>query len=157
MAILLPQMGGGKKIKDATALPEHVANGKVFYNNDGRQVGNGNFLEEKTIQLTARRHLSSSSSNVVEYITKDGITYDVNSGRYATNGDSINLQDAKCIIGINVEGVYIPFTRSLNYSRNYLIDMDTHKLLLVVENSDGNVNISYCDFSHTYDFILHYI
>ena len=32
-------MGGGKIIKDATALPEDVASGKVFYNNAGRQVG----------------------------------------------------------------------------------------------------------------------
>lgn len=30
---------GGGKIKDATALPSDVRNGKVFYNNAGRQVG----------------------------------------------------------------------------------------------------------------------
>lgn len=30
---------GGKRIKDATALPSDVAKGKVFYNNDGRQEG----------------------------------------------------------------------------------------------------------------------
>lgn len=32
-------MGGGK-IRDADALPEDVRKGKVFYNNQGRQVGN---------------------------------------------------------------------------------------------------------------------
>ncbi len=37
--------GGGGKIKDATALPEDVASGKVFYNNDGRQVGSGNAVK----------------------------------------------------------------------------------------------------------------
>lgn len=31
-------MGGGK-IKDATATPQDVMTGKVFYNNEGRQVG----------------------------------------------------------------------------------------------------------------------
>lgn len=39
MAIWLPQMGGGKKIRDADALPEDVRLGRVFYNNEGRQVG----------------------------------------------------------------------------------------------------------------------
>lgn len=29
----------GKKINDATAVPSDVMSGKVFYNNDGRQVG----------------------------------------------------------------------------------------------------------------------
>ena len=34
------QWGGGK-IKDATALPEDVREGKIFYNNNGRQAGTG--------------------------------------------------------------------------------------------------------------------
>ncbi len=39
MPVLMRGGGGGKKIKDATAVPSDVAKGKVFYNNSGRQVG----------------------------------------------------------------------------------------------------------------------
>lgn len=37
---LITRIGGmAKKIRDATALPEDVLSGKIFYNNQGRQVG----------------------------------------------------------------------------------------------------------------------
>ena len=39
MPVLMRGGGGGKKIKDATAVSSDVAKGKVFYNNSGRQVG----------------------------------------------------------------------------------------------------------------------
>lgn len=42
----------GKKIKDATAVPIDVASGKVFYNNDGRQVGSGLVISEKNFTVT---------------------------------------------------------------------------------------------------------
>lgn len=41
--------GGGYRIKDATATPLDVVNGKVFYNNDGRQAGSGIFKQEKSV------------------------------------------------------------------------------------------------------------
>ena len=45
MPVLMRGGGGGKKIKDATAVPSDVAAGKVFYNNDGRQVGTGEMMK----------------------------------------------------------------------------------------------------------------
>lgn len=46
--------GGGKRIKDATALPSDVDKGKVFYNNAGRQVGTGNISKIKSIMFPER-------------------------------------------------------------------------------------------------------
>ena len=37
---LIARSGGmAKRIKDATAVPSDVLSGKVFYNNQGRQIG----------------------------------------------------------------------------------------------------------------------
>lgn len=49
MPLLVRGGGGGKKIKDATAVPSDVAAGKVFYNNNGRQVGSG--MSIKTLSM----------------------------------------------------------------------------------------------------------
>lgn len=48
MPVLMRGGGGGKKIKDATAVPGDVAQGEVFYNNDGRQVGSAELSGLKT-------------------------------------------------------------------------------------------------------------
>lgn len=39
MPVLMRVSGGGKKTKDATALPEDVRSGKIFYGKDGKQTG----------------------------------------------------------------------------------------------------------------------
>ena len=49
MPVLMRGGGGGKKIKDATAVPSDVASGKVFYNNGGRQIGTGELVPLKKI------------------------------------------------------------------------------------------------------------
>lgn len=51
MPVLMRGGGGGKKIKDATAVPSDVAKGKVFYNNNGRQVGDGKTLKTYVINI----------------------------------------------------------------------------------------------------------
>ena len=39
MSIRIFGSGGGGLITDATAEPDDAINGKIFYNNDGRQIG----------------------------------------------------------------------------------------------------------------------
>lgn len=43
--------GGGKIIKDATATPQKVRSGEVFYNNNGRQIGTLDFTEEYLFKI----------------------------------------------------------------------------------------------------------
>lgn len=61
MPVLMRGGGGGKKIKDATAVPGDVAQGKVFYNNDGRQVGNGKTLKTYEITIPKNTELTDRS------------------------------------------------------------------------------------------------
>ena len=62
MSVRVWNTGGGYRIKDATAAPDDVMQGKVFYNNDGRQIGNGTFLREKSIVLLPE--MAGSGSNI---------------------------------------------------------------------------------------------
>lgn len=60
---------GGGKIKDATALPSDVAKGKVFYNNDGRQVGTlvGKEVKTYTINMSNYPYVSGGTSPFDQY------------------------------------------------------------------------------------------
>lgn len=62
-------MGGGK-IRDATALPEDVRKGKVFYDNQGRQVGNAvenPWSDLKYIVIDLKSGSSNENINVDYY------------------------------------------------------------------------------------------
>lgn len=58
--------GGGGKIKDATALPENVEEGKIFYNNNGRQVGTKQTVKTKMLDFP-QNSSSSSQLNKASY------------------------------------------------------------------------------------------
>lgn len=47
---------GNPPITDASATSGDVASGKVFYNNDGRQLGSGNITTKETIILEAGKY-----------------------------------------------------------------------------------------------------
>lgn len=45
------RISGGNIITDANLLPEDAESGKIFYNNDGKQVGTGKALQHKTFSF----------------------------------------------------------------------------------------------------------
>ena len=46
---ILNTPGGGYSTKDADAVPGDVKEGKIFYNKEGRKIGEGKFTQEKSI------------------------------------------------------------------------------------------------------------
>ena len=145
MAILLPHMGGGKKIKDATALQEDVVNGKVFYNNEGRQVGSGEFLEEKSISV--QNPNTGNIKNVKYnhyYIDSGGLMYNVKYGTDLTTtytihtGKTITLTNACLITGISFNNWFTQFTRMPQTTIEYC---ETNNFKFTLKKSQNNIII----------------
>lgn len=71
MSVGVHGAGGGKIIRDATATPDKVKTGEIFYNNDGRQIGTGIELRKQIINLSGR----PSDIESIGFGTK--ISYDI--------------------------------------------------------------------------------
>lgn len=81
-------MGGGKIIRDATALPGDVQTGKIFYNNRGRQIGTAKIAMETT-KLYAKGYIPQT-----EWVDR----YE----KYI----EINISSSNDICGVNLFGDY---------------------------------------------------
>lgn len=79
MSIIIPN--GGHVINDATAMPEDVVSGKVFYNNDGKVEGTlpiSSYAEIKSVTLPLKRSNSHNSFDYrIMYMYKTNGTLDV--------------------------------------------------------------------------------
>ena len=62
-AIIRGIFGGGGKIKDATATPQDVMTGKVFYNNHGKQIGTAEILAIKIFRFEKGTELQKPTYN----------------------------------------------------------------------------------------------
>lgn len=108
MAVYIPS-GGGILIKDATATPDDVASGMIFYNNDGRQVGIGKMV--KKILFPQDLSTPSESSDTISgytYSSSDGYTfglYDVDTGAF-WKGYYCKISGIEHIIGVEIDGHY---------------------------------------------------
>lgn len=116
---------GGGKIKDATALPPDVRKGEIFYNNEGRQVGDNPFAYKTvTIQLSPESGLSLGSTGYAIFggsierkeLHANMLTY----GTVHCNGVKTQFIGNKkpYILGISVRGVYYRFSSITEY--NYI-------------------------------------
>lgn len=103
MSVIIHSTSNGVKINDATATPDDVATGMIFYNNDGRQIGSGIFIKEKSVIA-----INNGSYNI--YSNRSyGMSYDEDTGEFATpnswEGTGFNSYDghewsAKCKLSI---------------------------------------------------------
>lgn len=114
-------------VKGATALPEDVALGKIFYNDTGRQTGNAPAL--KTITIISDKVTTGKYGPYVDvtryYDTNMKIKYDASGGGF-TDGVTIEIPGRICFALIN--GEILP--ASACYYEDY------HAL--VIEGSDGS-------------------
>ena len=139
MPVLMRAGGGGKKIKDATAMPSDVASGKVFYNNDGRQVGTNQF-QVKIYTIPAQ----TVDSNQFEISGKNGLlkyslgsftpsgSYYNSSGTVRFNYKKVFTIGYKSIVGISYNGTFYPFAY-------------TNAPSLVALNEIGGCKFYFCD------------
>ncbi len=112
---------GGYRIKDATATPDDVMQGKVFYNNDGRQVGISNSIRLKSILIQGMENAKRISSLTGRYgdwttanekgsegglfqCSVDYISY----GSYGYGYSATRNLTIGTILGIKIKGQYIP-------------------------------------------------
>lgn len=67
---------GGGKIKDATALPSDVRQGKIFYNNEGRRVGTAD-IEKEFIYTRPSSDSESMAFNYYQGFDNSGLLKEV--------------------------------------------------------------------------------
>lgn len=63
MPLLVRGGVGGKSTKDATAVPGDVKKGKIFYNNQGRQIGTAELLATKIFRFEKGTELQQPTYN----------------------------------------------------------------------------------------------
>ena len=103
--------GGGGKIKDATAVPSDVMKGKVFYNNDGRQIGSSESLKTGIFNVSTSNLGSNNYSLSCPEVTMFTVdTYDNNVHPSGNKMPTINycqrlmIENLLFIYGVKVNG-----------------------------------------------------
>ena len=109
MSVRILNTWGGYTAKDATALPGDVMQEKVFYNNDGRQVGTGKMLKKIVMPKRSGTHTGSTIRKGFRYISEDGYRFDGGATTCANNsldGHYNSIDGVRHIIGVEIDGIY---------------------------------------------------
>ena len=109
MSVRILNTWGGYTAKDATALPGDVMQEKVFYNNDGRQVGTGKMLKKIVMPKRSGTHTGSTIWKGFRYTSDDGYRFD--GGVITFNDNSLDghynsIDGVRHIIGVEIDGIY---------------------------------------------------
>lgn len=150
MPVLMRGGGGGKKIKDATAVPSDVANGKIFYNNDGRQIGSGESFKSVTLALTGTGKVDLSKKIVnARYFTynKNVCLGEISMGeRFIGGKPTAKLPPFFALIAVKINGMYFPLPSSMHdlkrniVMRSYMNQTDNLDFYILEDGSVGLIN-----------------
>ena len=132
-----------KKITDATAIPEDVLSGKVFYNNDGRQIGDSVVVLTQIINVEPATYTNAPSAGIsnryssafdTDSTPMKGGTYLNNNGTFdwlrVIQSQNIPLQIVKMMwFEYSVRGSVIPvvpfsFNRDFNSTGKYAVTVE---------------------------------
>lgn len=107
-----------KPITDATAVPSNVAKGKVFYNNDGRQVGISDAIQIKTISRNCtygQGSYSSVNTSRTEYSIHHGngnVSVKNYNGSFTIGGNYHYKDIFNNILSITINGIEYPVSHN---------------------------------------------
>ena len=153
-----------KRIKDATAVPSDVLKDKVFYNNDGRQIGNFDSPILKTLSISLPDSLDNaigSTSSKFGHFNYDIYMYNsrfaISSGKNGYTDDRRSAQqilpfpsDMAVLLGIEYNSICYPFGYTPSMDSNLLYEGDlnnayTSIILYGSSSSRDSVFITLCD------------
>ena len=133
---------GGGKIKDATALPSDVLNGKIFYNNNGRQVGTLNQIGYPLKTLVLPTSDIGSEGEIENYWGVDRRVYNYiikESDYYFFEKDPL-LKDKDILVYNETQFYnYVEFFKGITINGEYYDIMSSTYI------DDANVNLIFCD------------
>lgn len=101
--------GGGIRIKDATATPDDVATGMIFYNNDGRQVGAGRMVKQILLPQNLEWHNDTLDAyRGLAYYSYDGYTFSYDEAEAGSFGRAyyVKVSGVYHIVGVEIDGHY---------------------------------------------------
>lgn len=120
---------GGGVINDATATPDGVFLGDVFYNNNGRQVGTNPYVKKKvSMTVNGSGSIKLDTIGVVSG-DDDGLSNFINVSPVSTSSDKYILQRdttyEKCRICMSTTENFIYYKRiGIRYKSETIVDTD---------------------------------
>lgn len=110
-----------RSIIDATAVPSDVANGRIFYNNDGKQVGTSKILKSVTLVKGNKTIINAASDKLCSPNTDNNSLY-MQSGSLSITQHygMINIPDIDRILFITFKGVKYQCNLDSLYTKKYI-------------------------------------
>lgn len=148
MPVILSGTNLTKSITDATAIPADVSEGKIFYNNEGRQVGT--YVNELPYRLIYPTGFSNDGSPVLSG-TYNYHTFDLINGTVKTQ--TLTYSSDTFVTGYRIQGFAKPYDIFVGFYYNGTI---VEKILKLTNKSIPMGLVGLYSINSTAGCILYY-